>query len=170
MAKITLGGNPVETSGNLPEIGSKLADFKLVTTDLETKTLSDFEGQNLIFNIFPSVNTGICSASVRAFNTSASDFENTKVLCVSRDLPFAQKDFCAAENIENVVMLSDFKTGKFGTDYGLTMVGGAFDALHSRCIIVADKSHKVIYTEQVPEIGQEPNYHAAYKALLNMDE
>ncbi len=165
MANITLGGNPVTTSGKLPEIGDKIKDFKLVATDLSTKTLEDFNGHHLILNIFPSVNTGVCSASVRAFNASVASLENTKVLCISRDLPFAQEQFCAAEGLENVVMLSDFKNGTFGRDYGLIMTNGIFDALLSRCIIIADKNGIVLYTEQVPEIGQEPNYEAALSAL-----
>lgn len=167
MANITLGGNPVETSGNLPAIGTQIPDFKLVAIDLSTKTLSDFEGSNLVLNIFPSVNTGVCSASVRQFNTEASELENTKVLCISRDLPFAQDQFCAAEGLEHVVMLSDFKTGAFGKDYGLIMTNGIFDSLLSRCVIVVDATGKVIYTEQVPEIGQEPNYKAALNALYS---
>lgn len=165
MAKITLGGKLVQTSGSLPEIGTKLLDFKLVATDLSTKTLEDFKGYNLILNIFPSVNTGICSASVRAFNKSASDLKNTKILCISRDLPFAQEQFCGAEGLENVIMLSDFKNGDFGKIYGLLMTNGIFDGLLSRCVIVADNNGTIIYTEQVPEIGQEPNYDAALNAL-----
>jgi thiol peroxidase len=167
MAKITLGGNPVETSGNLPVIGSKIPNFKLVAIDLSTKTLEDFKDFNLILNIFPSVNTGICSASVRQFNTEASELENTKVLCISRDLPFAQDQFCAAEGLKNVVMLSDFKTGTFGKDYGLIMINGGFDGLLSRCIIVVDTNGKVLYTEQVPEIAQEPNYKGALEVLYS---
>lgn len=167
MANITLGGNPVQTSGDLPEIGSQIIDFQLVAIDLSTKTLKDFKGSKLIFNIFPSVNTGICATSVRQFNTEASELENTKVFCISRDLPFAQDQFCAAEGLENVVMLSDFKTGQFGKDYGLIMTSGGFDGLLSRCIIVADKNGKVLYTEQVPEIAKEPNYKAALEALYN---
>jgi thiol peroxidase len=155
----------VKTSGELPKIGTKLKGFKLVATDLSSKTLSDYKGNNLILNIFPSVNTGICSASVRQFNTQANDLENTKILCISRDLPFAQEQFCAAEGLENVVMLSDFKTGAFGKDYGLIMTSGGFDALLSRCVIVADSSGTILYTEQVPEIAQEPNYKAALEAL-----
>jgi len=167
MAKITLGGNPVETSGNLPVIGSKIPNFKLVAIDLSTKTLEDFKDSNLILNIFPSVNTGVCSASVRQFNTEASELENTKVLCISRDLPFSQDQFCAAEGLKNVIMLSDFKTGAFGKDYGLIMINGGFDGLLSRCIIVVDTNGKVLYTEQVPEIGQEPNYKAALEVLYS---
>lgn len=165
MANITLGGNPVKTSGELPTVGSQILDFELVATDLSTKTLSNFEGSKLILNIFPSVNTGVCAASTRQFNTEASELENTKVLCISRDLPFAQDQFCAAEGLENVIMLSDFKTGKFGKDYGVIMINGAFDGLLSRSVIVTDDSGKVLYTEQVSETGDEPNYKAALEAL-----
>ncbi|WP_100612975.1 thiol peroxidase [Confluentibacter lentus] len=167
MAIITLGGNQIETSGNLPSVGSKALDFELVALDLSTKTLKDFKGSHLILNIFPSVNTRICSSSVRAFNKTAASLNNAKVLCISRDLPFAQKEFCAAEGIDNVVMLSDFKTAAFGKNYGLLITTGSFDALLSRCIIIIDKNGTIIYTEQVPEIGQEPNYEAALKALVN---
>lgn len=165
MAKITLGGNPVITSGDLPKIGTKAKDFELVAIDLSTKTLSDYLGSKLILNIFPSVNTGVCSASVRNFNERASQLNNTKVLCISRDLPFSQDQFCAAEGLKNVIMLSDFKTGAFGKNYGLMMTNGIFDALLSRCVIILDEQGTVIYTEQVPEIGQEPNYEAALQAL-----
>lgn len=165
MAKITLGGNPAETNGDLPAVGSQAPDFKLVATDMSEKTMKDFSGHKLLLNIFPSVNTGVCSASVRRFNAEATKVENTKVLCISRDLPFAQQQFCAAEGLEDVVMLSDFKTGKFGDDYGALVAGSAFDGLLSRAVVVLDDTGKVIYTEQVPEIGQEPNYEAALNAL-----
>ena len=165
MATIILGGNPVETSGILPEMKSQAIDFKLVAIDLSTKTLNDFKGNNLILNIFPSVNTRVCSASVRAFNKEAASLENTKVLCISRDLPFSQKEFCAAEGIENVIMLSDYKTGAIGKSYGLDMINGAFDALHSRCVIVIDKNGAITHVEQVPNISQEPDYNAALNAL-----
>lgn len=165
MATITLGGNPVYTIGTLPEINSKAIDFKLVATDLSTKTMKDFEGYKLILNIFPSVNTGVCASSVRAFNKKASELENTKVLCISRDLPFTHEQFCGAEGLDDVVMLSDFKEAGFGKDYGLLMTNGIFDGLLSRCVIVLDKDGLVKYTEQVPEIGQEPNYEAALNAL-----
>ena len=167
MATITLGGNEVRTSGNLPEIGSKIKDFKLVAIDLSTKTLNDFSGKQLVLNIFPSVNTGVCSASVRAFNKMAGELDNTLVLCISRDLPFAQDQFCAAEGLENVIMLSDFKTGDFGKDYGLIMTDGGFDGLLSRAVIITDAQGTITYTEQVPEIGQEPNYDAALQAMNN---
>jgi len=133
MSKITLKGNVINTSGELPAIGSQAKDFKLVATDLSTKTLSDFEGQHLILNIFPSIDTGTCAASVRNFNKAAADLNNTSVLCISRDLPFAQNRFCGAEGIENVVMLSDFNTGQFGNDYGLNIIDGPLAGLNSRC-------------------------------------
>ena len=167
MAQITLDGNPVTTSGDLPPVGSQLLDFELVAVDLKTKKLKDFGKSNLVFNIFPSVNTGVCSASVRTFNKEAASLNNTKVICVSRDLPFTQIKFCAAEGIENVVMLSDYKSGAFGKNYGLIMTSGIFDALLSRCIIVSDKNGVIVYTEQVPDIGQEPNYKAALESLNN---
>ena len=124
MAKITLKGNEINTTGNLPEIGSTVKDFSLVKTDLSVATLSDFKGQQLILNIFPIIDTGTCAASVRNFNKEAANLENTKVLCISRDLPFAQNRFCGAEGIDNVVMLSDFRTGQFGVDYGLQFADG----------------------------------------------
>lgn len=165
MAHITLGGTPVETVGNLPEVGSPAPDFSLTAIDLSTKTLSDYSGHQLILNIFPSINTGVCATSVRKFNEEASNMENTKVLCISRDLPFAQDQFCAAEGLENVIMLSDFKTGRFGDAYGVTFKTGAFEGLHSRSIVVVDKNGTISYTEQVGETGEEPNYDAALKAL-----
>lgn len=167
MASITLGGNPVNTSGELPAVGSTAPNFKLATTDLKSATLDDFKGQNLILNIFPSVNTGVCAASVRAFNAKAAALDNTKVLCISRDLPFMQKNFCGAEGIENVIMLSDFRDHSFGTDYGVTYLDGIFEGLLSRAVVVVDSEGKVIYTEQVPETGDEPNYQNALDALNN---
>lgn len=165
MASITLGGTPTETLGSLPAVGTTAPDFKLTAEDMSSKSLSDFSGKKLVLNVFPSINTGICAASTRRFNKEAANLENTQVLCISRDLPFAQQQFCAAEGIENVTMLSDFKVGQFGKDYGLEINGGAFDALHSRVVIVVDQNGTVTYTEQVPEVGQEPNYEAALAAL-----
>ena len=165
MAKITLGGNPINTVGSLPKVGEKALDFKLKTTDLKHKTLSDYSGKKLILNIFPSVDTGVCATSVREFNEKAASLENTVVLCISKDLPFAQDRFCGAEGIDNVEMLSDFETGAFGKDYQVTIADSAFENLHSRAIVVIDKNGKITYTEQVPEVGQEPNYEAALKAV-----
>lgn len=165
MASITLGGNPIHTSGELPKVGTKLADFKLVKNDLSIASLSDFAGSKLVLNIFPSIDTGTCAASVRKFNESASQLENTKVLCISRDLPFAQKRFCGAEGLDNVVNLSDFQEGSFGKTNGLEIVDGALAGLHSRSVIVVDEKGTVVYTEQVPEIANEPNYEAALATL-----
>ena len=167
MATITLKGNEIHTNGALPQIGSSAKEFNLIGTDLSAKTLSDFKGKNLVLNIFPSVDTGTCAASVRNFNKAASGLENTDVLCISRDLPFAQGRFCGAEGIENVVMLSDFKTGQFGKDYGLEIIDGPLSGLNSRCIVVIDADGKVIYTEQVAETVEEPNYELALAAMSN---
>ena len=165
MASITLGGNPIHTSGELPAVGTKMADFKLINTDLAIVSLSDFAGKKVVFNIFPSVDTGTCAASVRQFNKNASTLDNTTVLCISRDLPFAQKRFCAAEGLENVVNLSDFKNGEFGKTNGLEMTDGPLAGLHSRVIIVIDANGIVTHTEQVGEIADEPNYEAAIAIL-----
>lgn len=165
MGSITLGGNPVETIGNLPQIGQQAPNFSLTATDLSTKQLSDYSGSKLILNIFPSVGTGICSASVRRFNMEATKLNNTKVICISKDLPFAQSGFCAAEGIENVEMLSNFVDNTFGKEFGVLMMNGKFKGLLSRAIIILDENGKVIYTEQVPEIGQEPNYELALKSI-----
>lgn len=165
MATITLKGNAIHTNGELPTIGSKAKDFQLIGTDLSTKSLSDFSGKNLVLNIFPSVDTGTCAASVRNFNKMASNLSNTTVLCISRDLPFAQNRFCGAEGIENVIMLSDFKTGQFGNDYGLTINDGPLAGLHSRCIVVINAEGNVVYTEQVAETTEEPNYDLALGSL-----
>lgn len=165
MASITLKGNTIKTIGDLPKTGTKAIDFSLVTTDLSVKNLGDFSGSRLILNIFPSVDTGTCATSVREFNKKAADLKNTKVLCISRDLPFAQGRFCGAEGIENVVMLSDFAAGRFGKDYGLEIISGPLAGLHSRCIVIIDENGEIIYTEQVNETVDEPNYEAALKVL-----
>ena len=165
MASITLGGNPIQTSGELPKIGSKIADFKLIKTDLSVASLGDFAGKKLLLNIFPSIDTWTCAASVRKFNESASTLHNTTVLCISRDLPFAQKRFCGAEGLENVVNLSDFSEGSFGKTNGLEITDGPLAGLHSRVIIVVDENGTITHTEQVAEIADEPNYEAALAVL-----
>ncbi len=165
MSTITLGGNPINTSGELPKIGTQLADFKLVKTDLSIATLADFAGKRAVLNIFPSIDTGTCATSVRKFNETAANLNNTVVLCISRDLPFAQKRFCGAEGIENVVNLSDFKEGSFGKVNGLEITDGVLAGLHSRVIIVIDENGTIIHTEQVQEIADEPNYQAALAVL-----
>lgn len=165
MTTITLGGNPIHTSGVLPKVGAKAADFNLVNTDLGTSTLADFSGSRVVLNIFPSIDTGTCAASVRKFNEKASAMQNTKVLCISRDLPFAQKRFCGAEGLENVINLSDFKDGSFGKNYGLEITDGPLAGLHSRVVIVLDENGTILHTEQVGEIADEPNYEAALAVL-----
>jgi thiol peroxidase len=165
MANITLKGNSISTSGDLPNIGDQAKNFSLIGKDLQEVTLNDFQGERIVMNIFPSVDTGICAISVKTFNEKAANLSNTKVLCISRDLPFAQNRFCGAENIENVLTLSDFATGTFGKDYGLTIIDGALTNLHSRSIVVLDESHKIIHTEQVDEITSEPNYETALAIL-----
>ena len=165
MADITLKENAINTIGNLPKTGTKAPDFILTAVDLSHKSLSDFTGKNVILNIFPSVDTGTCAMSVREFNKNASELKNTVVLCISKDLPFAQARFCAAEDLKNVVMLSDFATGKFGDDYQLKIVNGPLAHLHSRAIVILDTDGNVTYTEQVSDIVNEPNYEAALKAI-----
>lgn len=165
MATITLGGNPVNTNGDLPKVGSKAPDFKLVNKDLGEVSLADFAGKKLVLNVFPSVDTPTCAASVRNFNAKANELANTTVLCISRDLPFAQKRFCGSEGLENVVNLSDFKSGSFGKDYGLEITDSALAGLHSRAVIVVDENGNVLHTEQVSEIANEPNYENALAVL-----
>lgn len=165
MSSITLGGNPINTSGELPKTGSQLADFKLVKTDLSIASLVDYAGKKVVFNIFPSIDTGTCAASVRKFNATAANLNNTVVLCISRDLPFAQKRFCGAEGIENVENLSDFKDGSFGKTNGLEIIDGVLAGLHSRAVIVIDEKGTILHTEQVNEIADEPNYEAALAVL-----
>ena len=165
MTTITLDGTPISTIGDIPKNGSKAPDFQLTATDLSKKSLSDFHGFTLLLNIFPSVDTGTCATSVRSFNKSAADMENTKVLCISRDLPFAQNRFCGAEGIENIIMLSDFADGNFGKTYGLEISDSAFANLHSRAVIVINPEGNISYTEQVSEIANEPDYEAALAAI-----
>ena len=165
MAEITLGGNKIHTIGDLPKVGEKAPDFKLVKDDLSTATLADFKGKKVVMNIFPSLDTGTCAASVRRFNAEASKLDNTVVLCISRDLPFAQKRFCGSEGLEDVINLSDFRTGDFCKDYGLMIVDGPLEGLASRVVIVLDEDGTVVYTQQVPEIVDEPDYEKALAAL-----
>lgn len=163
MANITLHGNPINSAGNLPEVGETLKDFSLLNEKLEEKKLSDYEGKKKIINIFPSIDTGICAASARHFNVDAGILENTVVINISKDLPFALGRFCAAEGLDHVETLSDFR-GNFGDDYKVILVDSPMKGLLSRAVIVADENNKILYTEQVPEIGQEPNYESALNA------
>lgn len=165
MAKITLKGNAVDTSGNLPAVGTNAPDFTGTKTDLSDLKLSELKGKRVILNIFPSIDTPTCATSVRTFNAQASKMDNTVVLCISADLPFAQKRFCGAEGLNNVVSISTFRFPNFGNDYGANIVTGALSGLLSRAVVVVDENGKVKYTEQVAEIANEPNYDAALQAL-----
>ncbi len=165
MAQITFKGNPIHTSGSLPKAGNHAPDFSLTKSDLSSATLSEFKGKKLVLNIFPSLDTPVCAASVRRFNQEASRLDNTVVLCVSRDLPFAQSRFCTAEGLKNVVTASEYKDSKFSDAYGVRIVDGPLAGLLSRAIVVIDPAGKVIYTQQVPEITQEPDYAKALAAL-----
>jgi thiol peroxidase len=166
MTAITLKGKEINTVGNLPKIGETARNFTMVGTDLTEKSLSDYKGKNVILNIFPSVNTGVCATSVKRFNSEAGHLKNTVVLNISKDLPFAQSMFSGNEGIKNGEMLSDFRS-EFGQDYGVQMLDGPLKGLLSRAVIVIDSDGKVVYKEQVPEIGQEPDYQAAIDALSN---
>jgi thioredoxin-dependent peroxiredoxin len=165
MAKITFKGNAVNTSGDLPKVGSKAPDFRLTKSDLADVSLKDFKGKKIVLNIFPSIDTGVCAASVKKFNQEAADLAGTTVLGVSRDLPFALNRFCGAEGIKNVVTASELRDQSFGQSYGVRIADGPLAGLLSRAVVVVDESGTVIYTEQVPEIAQEPNYQAALNAL-----
>jgi len=165
MAQITLKGNPIRTAGDLPTVDAPAPAFTLTKTDLSDVELSGFSGKSLVLNIFPSIDTGVCAQSVRRFNEEAAKRDGTEVLCISCDLPFAFNRFCGAEGIENVTSLSTFRHPEFGTAYGVTMTDGPLKGLLSRAVVVIDPSGKVVYTEQVPEIGQEPDYAAALAAL-----
>ncbi|MEF3322643.1 thiol peroxidase [Gulosibacter sp. GYB002] len=165
MANVTLeGSTTINLAHDLPAVGSKAPDFTLVGTDLEPVKLSDFAGKRVVLNIFPSIDTGVCAASVRRFNELAAGFDNTVVVCVSADLPFAQERFCGAEGIDNVVSASTFRSS-FGNDYGVLMVDGPLEALLARAVVVIDTDGTVRHVELVPEIGQEPDYDAAKAAL-----
>lgn len=165
MAKITLKGNPIHTSGNLPDIGSKVPDFKLTGTDLKDLSLKDFSGKRLVLNIFPSLDTDICAMSVRRFNQIAADVDNTNVLCISRDLPFAHKRFCVAEGIENVISLSELRDLNFGKAFGVRIIDGPMAGLLARSVVVIGADGRVKYSELVPEISQEPDYESVLKNL-----
>jgi thiol peroxidase len=166
MANITFKGNPVHTIGELPDKGSKAPDFKLVKGDLSEAGLADFKGKYVVLNIFPSLDTGVCAASVRRFNKDAATMDNTVVLGISADLPFAAGRFCSTEGVENVVTLSCFRDENFGIDYGLLMTDGPLKGLLARAVVVVNPEGKVIHTELVPEIAQEPDYHSAINSIV----
>lgn len=166
MAKVTLGGNPVNTHSDLPAQGSVAPAFSLTKNDLSQVSLSDFKGKKVILNIFPSIDTGVCATSTRTFNKHVAELDNTVVLCVSADLPFAHSRFCGAEGIENAITLSTFRDGgAFAKAYGTLLVDGGFAGLNARAVVVIDTDGKVAYTELVSEIGHEPNYEKAIAAL-----
>jgi thioredoxin-dependent peroxiredoxin len=166
MAKITFKGNPVSTSGDLPRVGAPAPDFTLVKNDLGATSLKDYAGKNLVLNIFPSIDTGVCATSVRRFNQEASELPNTTVLCVSMDLPFAQKRFCGAEGIDRVSTASAFRGPDFGAAYGVTMKDGPLAGLFARAVVVVDEDGKVVHSQLVPEIAQEPDYAAAIATIV----
>lgn len=168
MAQTKLGDLTVNTNGNLPAIGSELPSFRLIANDMSEISSSQFSGKRIILNIFPSVDTGVCSASVREFNkraTNASNASNVVVICVSKDLPFAMKRFCGGEGIENVVTASDFRGQGFAQSFGVELINGKFTGLFARAVIVADEHGIIKHVELVPAIGQEPNYDAAFAVL-----
>jgi len=165
MATITLQGNAIHTLGELPNIGDKAPDFELVKNDLSKTTLKDYSGSRIVLNIFPSLDTGTCAASVRKFNKEAAELDNTVVLCISRDLPFAQARFCGAEGIDKAITMSDFGARTFGKDYQVEITDGPLAHLLSRAVIVLDENGLVIHKQQVPEIVDEPDYEAALQAI-----
>ncbi len=165
MTQITLKDNPINTIGSLPAVGSQAPDFLLTKTDLSDITTEDLRGQRVILNIFPSIDTDVCAASVRFFNAKANTLDNTTVLCISDDLPFAQKRFCGAEGLTNVISASEVRNRAFGDDYGVRIIDGPLAGILSRAIVIIDTAGKVTYTEQVPEITQEPDYDAALASL-----
>lgn len=167
METIFFNGTAVKTYGNVPVAGEKAPDFKLVNKELKELSFKDFEGKRIVLNVFPSLDTAVCAASVRRFNQEAAKFKNTVVLCVSMDLPFAMSRFCTAEGIEGVVPASAFRSPDFGKEYGLTMVDGPLAGLLARAVIIIDENRNVIYSDLVDEITHEPDYDGAFYVLTN---
>jgi thiol peroxidase len=165
MAQITFKGNPINTASSLPGIGSDAPDFTVIKSDLSPICLSELKGKKVVLNIFPSLDTSVCATSVRRFNVEAAKLENTVVLCISKDLPFAHKRFCVAEGINNVLTGSEYRDSNFSDGYGIRIVDGPLEGLHSRAVVVVNEQGKIIYTEQVPEIAQEPDYEKALASL-----
>lgn len=165
MTEVTLKGNPIQVSGTFPQAGTKAKPFSLVGGDLADVSLSSFSGKRKILNIFPSIDTPTCATSVRKFNAQANDLANTVVLCVSADLPFAQKRFCGAEGLENVINLSTMRGREFLEDYGVLIASGPLAGVSARAVVVLDEQDQVLYSELVAEIGTEPNYDAALATL-----
>ena len=165
MAQVTLRGNPVQGEGTLPETGSAAPAFSLTAVDRSQATLETFAGKRKVLNIFPSVDTPTCATSVRKFNAEANTLNNTVVLCISSDLPFAQKRFCGTEGLDNVLSLSDFRAAHFAVDYGVSLTDGPLQGLTARAVVVLDENNNVLHSELVSEIGEEPNYEAALAVL-----
>jgi len=165
MSELKFKGNPIHTTGNMPQAGEKAPDFELVKNDLSRVKLSDYTGKNVILNIFPSIDTGVCATSVRKFNQDAANLPNTAVVCISKDLPFAHSRFCGAEGISNLDMLSSFDNDDFEVNYKLTMADGPLKGLFARSIVVVNPAGEVVHTELVDDIVHEPNYEAAMKAV-----
>lgn len=170
MAQVKLKGNPVQTSGDLPAVGNPAPNFKLTGTDLTDVSLEQFKGKKLVLNIFMSLDTSTCAASVRRFNSELAGHDDTAVLCISRDLPFAHARFCEAEGIEGVVSLSDMRDRSFGKDYGIELKGGPVAGLLARSVMVLDREGQVAYTQQVDELSEEPDYEKALAALAATDQ
>lgn len=165
METVFFKGSPCHTYGNIPAVGSKAPDFKLVTKDLAEITCDDFKGKRVVINVFPSLDTPVCAASVRRFNVEASKLDNTAVVCVSMDLPFAMSRFCSAEGIDNVTAASAFRSPTFAQQYGLQLVDGPLAGLLARAVIVMDENHQIIYSDLVEEITNEPDYEGAISVL-----
>lgn len=165
MAQVTLGGNPVEVEGSLPQKGESAPDFTLTNSDMTDVSLSEWQGKRKVLNIIPSIDTGVCAESTRKFNEKASSLDNTVVLVISADLPFATGRFCGAEGLNDVITLSCFRNDRFRKDYGVALAGGPFAGLCARAVVVLDESNQVLHSQLVPEIGEEPDYEAALKVL-----
>ena len=165
MSKVTLKGSPVNTIGELPAVGSKAPEFTLVGTNLSDVKNTDFAGKRIVLNIFPSLDTATCAASVRRFNVEAAKLENAVVVCVSKDLPFAHGRFCTTEGIANVVSASEFRSNNFGKNYGVMITDGPLQGLMARSVLVIDTDGTVLYTQLVPEITEEPDYQPALDSL-----
>lgn len=165
MEKLTFSGNECHTCGDLPKVGTEAPGFTLTGKGLEEIKLEDYRGKKVVLNIFPSLDTPVCAASVRKFNKEAAGRDNTVVLCISEDLPFAMGRFCSAEGIDNVTVASAFRSPEFGVDYGLKIEDGPLRGLLARCVLIVDESGKLIYRDLVKEITEEPNYVAALSAL-----
>ncbi len=165
MSTIKFGDSTATTTGRMPAVGSKAPDFTLTDVDLKDFTLSSLKGKRVVLNIFPSIGTGVCQTSVREFNKRAAELNNTVVVCISKDLPFAHKQFCGAEGIEDVISASQYKDSSFSDGYNVELLDSPFDKLFSRAVVVINEEGNIIYTEQVPAIGQEPDYDAAIAAL-----